>query len=205
MVRHGETEWNIGGIFRGRADIDLNGVGNRQARLLAEYLGDSKIDAICSSPLKRALRTAEIVASRHKLKVEIAPDVIDLDFGEWQGLTVQEVENKYKALYAEWVENPHKVKMPGGESLNDVRRRTTGVVNDIISRYKGTVILVSHRVVSKVMICALLGLDNSYFWNIRQDVAGITTFVYENERFILIGHNDTSHLKSIHKALPGDF
>jgi len=205
LARHGETEWNVEEIFRGRIDIELNRTGIKQAELLAEYLGTLKIDAICSSPLKRALKTAEMVASYHKLNVEIAPGLIDFNYGEWQGLAHQEVRNKYKGLYAEWIKNPHQVKMPGGESLNDVRERAMGVVNDVIAKYNGTVILVSHRVVNKVLICALLGLDNSHFWNIRQDTCGITTFVYENKRFILTRHNDTSYLKPIQKAPLSDF
>ena len=95
--------------------------------------------------------------------------------------------------------------MPDGESLNDVRERVVRVVSDIISKYKGTVILVSHRVVNKILICALLALDNSHFWNIKQDTGGITTFAYENGRFILIKHNDTSYLKPLQKAPLSDF
>ena len=95
--------------------------------------------------------------------------------------------------------------MPAGESLQDVRERATGVVNSIIASHEGTVVLVSHRVVNKVLICTLLGLDNSHFWNIRQDTGGITTFVYENERFILTEHNNTSYLKPLQKAPLSDF
>jgi len=205
LVRHGETEWNIEEIFRGRIDIELNETGIKQAKLLAEYLSDLKIEAIYSSPLKRALKTAEIIAGYHKLDVEITPGLIDFNYGEWQGLPHQEVKDKYKELYAEWTKNPHRVKIPAGESLNDVRERAMGVVDDVIAKYEGTVVSVSHRVVNKVLICALLGLDNSHFWNIRQDTCGITTFTYENERFILTKHNDTSYLKPIQKAPLTDF
>jgi len=205
LARHGETEWNIGEVFRGRLDIELNQTGIKQAKLLAEYLSNLKIDAIYSSPLKRALATAEIIATYHKLNVEIAPGLIDFDYGKWQGLPHQEVKDKYKELYAEWINSPEKVKIPAGGSLNDVRKRATGVVDNVIAKYEGTVILVSHRVVNKVLICALLGLDNSHFWNIRLDTCGITTFIYENERFILTKHNDTSYLKPIHTAPLSDF
>ena len=205
LARHGETEWNIGEVFRGRLDIELNQTGIKQAKLLAEYLSNLKIDAIYSSPLKRALATAEIIATYHKLNVEIAPGLIDFDYGKWQGLPHQEVKDKYKKLYAEWINSPEKVKIPAGGSLNDVRKRATGVVDNVIAKYEGTVILVSHRVVNKVLICALLGLDNSHFWNIRLDTCGITTFIYENERFILTKHNDTSYLKPLHKAPLTDF
>ncbi len=205
LARHGETEWNVEEVFRGRIDVELNETGIKQAELLAEYLSDSKIDAIYSSPLKRALKTAEIIAGYHKLDVEIAPGLIDFDYGKWQGLPHQEVKDKYKELYAEWVNSPDKVKMPAGESLNDVRKRAIDVVDSVIAKHKGTVVLVSHRVVNKVLICALSGLDNSHFWNIRQDTCGITTFIYENERFILTEHNNTSYLKPLHKAPLSDF
>ena len=203
LVRHGETEWNVAEVFRGRIDIELNDTGIKQAELLAGYLRDIKIDAIYSSPLKRALKTAEIIASYHKLAVEIAPGLIDFNYGKWQGLAHQEVKDKYKELYAEWINSPDKVKMPTGESLNDVRKRAMGGVAKVITKYKGTVVLVSHRVVNKVLICALLGLDNSHFWNIKQDMCGITTFTYENGRFILTEHNNTSYLTQ--KTPLGDF
>jgi len=205
LARHGETEWNVAEVFRGRIDVELNETGLKQAELLAEYLSDVKINAIYSSPLKRALKTAEMIASYHKLDVEIAPGLIDFDYGKWQGLPHQEVKIKYKELYAEWINSPDKVKIPAGESLDDIRKRATGVVSNIIAKYRGTVVLVSHRVVNKVLICALLGLDNSHFWNIRQDTGGITTFIYENERFILTEHNNTSYLKSLHQAPLSDF
>ncbi len=205
LVRHGETEWNVKEVFRGRIDVELNETGMRQAELLAEYLSDLKIDAVYSSPLKRALRTAEIIANYHKLDVEIARGLIDFDYGEWQGLPHQEVEERYKELYAQWIKNPHQIRMTGGESLNDVSKRATGVVNEVIARYRGTVVLVSHRVVNKVLICALLGLDNSHFWNIKQDTCGMTTFIYENEHFILMKHNETSYLRPIKKPQLADF
>jgi broad specificity phosphatase PhoE len=205
LARHGATEWNVEEVFRGRIDVELNETGIKQAELLAEYLTDSKIDAVYSSPLKRALDTAEIIASHHKLDVEIAPGLIDLDYGKWQGLPHQEVKDKYRELYAEWIKSPHRVKMPAGESLSDVRERAIGVVDKVIAKYEGTVVLVSHRVVNKVLICTLLGLDNSYFWNIKLDTGGITTFIYENGRFILTEHNNTSYLKSLHEAPLSDF
>ena len=205
LARHGETEWNVGEVFRGRIDIELNETGIKQAELLAEFLSHIKIDAIYSSPLKRALKTAGIIASYHKIDVEVAPGLIDFSYGEWQGLAHQEVKNKYKELYAEWINSPDQVKIPTGESLSDVRERAMGVVSDVIAKYEGIVVLVSHRVVNKVLICALLGLDNSHFWNIKQDTCGITTFIYEDGRFILTEHNNTSYLEPIHKAPLSDF
>jgi broad specificity phosphatase PhoE len=205
LARHGETEWNVEEVFRGRIDIELNETGGQQAELLAEHLNELKIETVYSSPLKRALKTAEAIARRQKLKVETSPGLIDCDFGQWQGIQLQEVKDRYQELYRQWLESPQLVKIPGGESLAEVRERALGVANEIVARYKERVVLVSHRVVNKVLICALLGLDNSHFWNIRQDTCGTTTFSHQDGRFVLLKHNDTSYLKPLKKAELGDF
>ena len=205
LIRHGETDWNIAEVFRGRIDIELNETGMRQAELLAGYLMGLKIAAIYSSPLKRALKTAQTVANYHNLDVTIAPGLIDFDYGQWQGLSHEMVKTRYDELYAEWTKHPHRVKMPGGESLAGVSRRAVSVVKSVIARHDGTVILVSHRVVNKVLICHLLGMNNSHFWNIKLDACGITIFNYEDERFVLTRHNDTSFLSLITKGQFSDF
>ncbi len=205
LVRHGETDWNRQKIFRGRADIELSETGAKQAELLAKYLSQAGVAAIYSSPLKRALKTAEAIASYHRLDIKTTSGLIDFDYGKWQGLPHQVVKASYQELYAAWLKSPHRVKMPAGESLDDVTKRAIGVVDEVIGQHEGTVVLVSHRVVNKVLICALLGLDNSHFWNIKQDVGAITIFTYENDCFILTRHNDTSFLKAIPTTPLGDF
>lgn len=204
LVRHGQTLWNIEEIFRGRADIELDGTGIRQAELLANYLKDREIGTVYSSPLRRARRTAEIVAAPHRVEVRPLPGLIDLDFGKWQGLSVKEVAHKYPELYATWLQHPEQVIMPGGEGLEDVRARAIEVVNRTIGD-TGTAVLVSHRVVIKVLICALLGLDNSRFWNIRIDTCGMTTFAYSDSRFVLVEHNNTAFLNPLYPAPRPDF
>ena len=205
LVRHGETVWNVEKIYRGRADVDLDEVGIKQAELLGKYLSNWELEAIYSSPLKRALATANIIARYHNIGVYIADGLIDFDYGEWQSLPEQEVRRSYPALLDKWHNNPHEVRMPGGESLADVRERAAGIVDDVLSKYEGSVVLAAHRVVNKVLICSLLGLDNSYFWNIKQDVSGITIFNYVDGRFVLTKHNDTSHLKELQKFVLDDF
>jgi broad specificity phosphatase PhoE len=205
LARHGQTEWNVEEVFRGRIDLELNQTGIKQAELMAESLSGQEIEAVYSSPLKRALKTAEAIARRHKLKVETSPGLIDCDFGQWQGLSLREVKEKYRKLYEQWTESPQSVRMPGGESLEEVRERALEVVNGVIAKHNGAVVLVSHRVVNKVLFCALLGLDNSHFWNIRHDVGGTTFFSYQDGRLVLTRHNDTSYLRPLKKAELGDF
>jgi broad specificity phosphatase PhoE len=205
LIRHGETEWNLEDIFRGQADIELNKTGIRQAGLLAKYLEDIPFEAIYSSPLKRALKTAETIADLHGIKVTVAPELTDFDYGKWQGLTLDKVKERYPQLYEEWLKNPQLTRMPNGEGLDNVSRRTTSMIDHVIAKHEGTFALVSHRVVNKVLICALLGLDNSHFWNIRLGNCGITTFFYENERFVLEKHNDTSFLEGARTKKSSDF
>ena len=98
LVRHGQTDWNLAEVLQGRIDIPLNNTGGKQAELLSEYLGGVKIDAIDSSPLKRALATTEAINTKHELKAEISPGLIDLNYGEWKGIPNREVKDKYKKL-----------------------------------------------------------------------------------------------------------
>src|SRR3990172_7857526 len=205
LARHGETEWNLAEIFRGRIDVELNETGLKQAELLGEYLSHTEIEAVYASPLKRALRTAQAVAKYHRLGVQTSPGLIDLNLGDWQGLSRDVVAVKFKEVYDLWMTHPEKVAIPGGESLADVRQRATAFVDEVIARHRGTVVLASHRVVCKVLTCALLGLDNSHFWNIEQSNCGTTTFLYENGQFILTEHNNTSYLKPLQKKPLGDF
>jgi len=205
LIRHGDTDWNVEEIFRGRADVELNETGLRQAQLLAKFLEGAPIGAVYSSPLKRALRTAEIIAGPHHIDVIASQELIDFDFGKWQGMSHDAVRKKYKGLYDEWLKNPHLARIPKGESLDEVRRRAVGLVNQVTAIHAGTVALMSHRVVHKVIICALLGLDNSHFWSMKLDTCGITTFVHRDKRFILEKHNDTSFLRLVDSPTQSDF
>jgi probable phosphoglycerate mutase len=195
LARHGETEWNVKDIFRGLADIALSNNGLKQAEKLARYLSSRKIEAVYSSPLQRARQTAELIARHHRLDVLVTPGLIDVNYGEWQGLLATQVQEKYPELYTLWSNQPQRVRIPGGDRLSQVRRRSRAVVAEVINKYSGTVVLVSHRAVNQVLICALLGVSTSHFWNVKLDVAGTTTFTYENDRFVLVEHNNTSYLR----------
>ena len=133
LARHGETAWNVEKTFRGRADVNLDGVGVKQAELLGKYLSDCEIEAIYSSPLRRALDTANVAARYQKVAVRITEGLTDFDYGEWQSLPEQEVKRRYPTLLSRWHNSPHNVRIPGGETLEDVTKRAVEVANDIIS------------------------------------------------------------------------
>jgi broad specificity phosphatase PhoE len=198
LVRHGRTGWNKEQIFRGTKDVPLDGVGREEALMVGERLKGEGLRAVYSSPLARAKETAEAIARFHKVEVQVLAGLIDLNFGEWEGQSLEEVKRQYPDLYQQWLQAPHQVVFPGGEGLDAVRSRAMKVVKEIIERHpQETVALVSHRVVLKVVICTLLGLDNSHFWNIGQDTTAVNCFHNKDGKWIVALLNDTCHLKRV--------
>ena len=199
LVRHGQTEWNVGAgggeRFRGRVDLSLDDAGLAQAGALAQRLADRPIVAVYSSPLQRAVETARPTAQQLGLPVQPLPGIIDINYGDWQGLSPAEVTQAHPDLYPRWLETPHRVKFPHGESLRQVRLRGMAALKEVAARHDGRVILlVAHQVVNKVLVCAMLGLGNSHFWRIQQDNACINIFDYQDGIFTAVLINDTCHL-----------
>jgi broad specificity phosphatase PhoE len=198
LVRHGETDWNRREVFRGRIDVELNQNGREQAKALAEATREYQLDAIYSSPLSRSLETAETVAGIHGLNVKIADGFIDFHYGDWQGLEHQEVKERFPELYLEWHESPHLVEIPGGESLDDASERSLEELKGIAAEHEDqTILIASHRVINKVLLCAVMGLDNSHFWDIRQSNCCLNIFDFSEDKCIIVLLNDTCHLKQI--------
>ena len=206
LVRHGQTAWNVGEIFRGRADIPLDDVGRNEAMLAGEALKDAAIHVVYSSPLSRSMETARSIAKFHNLTVTPLEAITDISYGEWEGQSNEHVKAKYPDLYRLWHEEPHKVHFPRGESLEEVRARTMSAVNDLAAKHKNeNIVLVAHRVPNKVICCALIGLDNSHFWRIQQDTASTNLFTYKDGEWIISYLNDTSYLKVLRKPALADF
>ena len=198
LVRHGQTAWNKEEIFRGRTDVPLDETGLKQAELAGQYFKSMEIHAIYSSPLSRAWQTAQKIAQIQNLKVDPLEGILDMSFGDWEGHAHQEIRKMDNETYRQWVESPHLVKLPGGESLDDVRGRAMAALEKVLRKHsEKTIVLVSHRVVCKVMICAILGLDNSHFWQIAQDTTAINLIQYKKGKYILSLMNETCHLKAL--------
>ncbi len=200
IIRHGQTAWNEGEgeRLRGRADLELDETGLRQARATATRMALWRVTAVYSSPLKRAVTTAEILAESLRLKAQTLEGLIDIDYGSWQGLSLKEAEANDPELYRLWLQSPHLATFPGGEGLEQVRERVTSAVETLVPRHPGqTVVLVSHKVVCKVLLCSLLGLDNSHFWQIQQGLCAISLVEIENDVPVMLLLNDTCHLRGV--------
>ena len=199
LVRHGQTDWNDGGAagqhFRGRIDLALNATGRAQAQAVADCLALVGVHAVYTSPLQRAVDTARPIAQRHQLSVEPLPALLDIDYGQWGGRSHREIKTQWPDLYEQWMAAPHLVQIPGGESLDVVRERIEAGLEMLAERHDGQiVVLAGHQVVNKVMVCKLLGLDNSAFWRIRQDNGCINRFDLCGQIATALTINEVCHL-----------
>lgn len=145
LARHGETDWNRQGRYQGQLDIPLNTKGREQARALADSLTMIGPGAIWASDLCRARETAEIVALPHQLPVLTHPGLREMDFGEWQGLTWQEVEASFPQVWPRWIRDPASVQIPKAEGVEALESRFNLTLQGICTLYPGQkLIVVSH-------------------------------------------------------------
>lgn len=194
VVRHGETAWNKEEIFRGRKDVPLNETGKRQAHLTGRYFRDKGITGIFSSPLGRAVETAEGIRTITKVPLKRTDALIDMGFGTWEGLELSEVDRLYPEELKTWRQAPHKFRNEGGERLADVRRRLRKGLQKIVADEQGPIVLVTHRVICKMIVLLSLRIPSSHFWEIRCDPASISLIEKVGDSTALAFLNDTCHL-----------
>ncbi|MBN2564085.1 MAG: histidine phosphatase family protein, partial [Candidatus Eisenbacteria bacterium] len=146
VVRHGETELNTQGVFRGRFDAALNERGMRQAESVARALADPPLAAVYSSPLLRAMDTARAIAAAHGLDPVSDEAFNNIDLGDWQGVPKAAVKRDHPELWRLWMEDPDALRIPGAESLADVRERTLARAIELVGRHEGhRIAVVTHR------------------------------------------------------------
>jgi phosphoserine phosphatase len=202
LVRHGQTEWNRVERFRGRADVPLNQTGLDQAAATGKRIANGwQPAAFYSSPLARAIRTAEAAACHFDLPVIINEGLADIDYGQWQGLTPEQARQEWPQELTAWYEAPHTARIPGGESLEQLRRRAMVTVADLVRKHPGqTIVLVGHTVINRIILLGVLGLGNDRFWHLRQDTCAINVFEASQADYVLVSINDTCHLQDLSRS-----
>lgn len=208
LVRHAQTDSNRDRLALGRADPPLNETGRAQSAALAEALAAEPLDAICSSPLRRARATAEAIAGRHPaLHVREEPDLIEMDVGETDGLGFAEIRELYPDFMRDWLsERVASVAMPGGESLQGVQDRAWRAVQRMIAECPdGSVLAVSHNFVILALLCRAMDMDLSSFRRLRQDVAAYSIVDLRESRTVVVRLNETCHLEGGRLPAPGAF
>jgi probable phosphoglycerate mutase len=198
LVRHGETEPNRRGIALGRADVPLTETGHSQAAQLARALAGETLSAVYSSPLQRAVQTASAIAGAQSLEVATEPGLIEMDVGEMDGLSYEELRRKHTAFLALWMsETGPEHAMPGGERLVDVADRGWRALEEMAGRHpQDTIVAVSHNFVILAVITRALGMRLADFRRLRHAVAAISVLETAPGGFTVLSLNDTCHLDS---------
>ena len=203
MTRHGITEWNMKeGRYCGCkvvSDIDLHPLGIMQAEALAERLKDEPLKAVYSSPMKRAVQTAEKLAKPHGLEIATVYGFRERSYGDWEGLTVRDIDEQFPGSYRQYEEDPGAYSPPGGESGFQVGDRVIESVEIIAENHpEDSVVLVTHEATNRILFCRLLGLNVSdYRRSLVKFNASLTIIEYSDGQARLILYNDSSHLKGL--------
>ena len=198
LVRHGETEFNRTDRFRGRIDVPLNEAGLWQAEMAAGAIRERyHVSAVYSSPLSRAMKTAEPIAREAGLVARSLPGLLEFSYGDWDGKSYEEVAKEYPEKYHLYLTEPRRAEIPGGENLDDFRRRVAAAVEQAVSSHPDeTIVLVAHRLVCRMMVCHLLDLEDEKLPRLEVDNASISLFEKrEPEGWVALLLNDTCHLQ----------
>lgn len=196
MARHGETELNSAIRYWGRSDIKLSALGLSQAERLRDRLAMEKLDAVYSSDLIRAQLTAGIIASGHHLKVINCPELSEVNFGALEGLTFEEIKERYPEVAKQWIERSPELEYPGGESRDAFSQRVASFLGRLEGhREKANILIVAHSGVIRTLVCYLLKLPIELRWQMRVDLASISIVETYRNGAILTLLNDVSHLR----------
>ena len=206
LVRHGTTDWNQQRRVQGLSNLGLNETGKRQAEALAQALKNERVDAIYTSPLRRAQETARAIARFHKVEVVTLDGLIELDVGEVDGMTYEDMRIHHSEFFTKWMADFTSVRLPGGGTVPELRDQCCAAVKDILEKQRTVagekcddedrvVVAVTHFFPIMCIICNTLGLALTYFRRLRLDVASMCTLDFYPERAVLVSFNDTCHLR----------
>ncbi|MEU1878572.1 bifunctional RNase H/acid phosphatase [Streptosporangium sp. NPDC020072] len=198
LLRHGETPMSVERRFSGLGDPELTPNGLAQAEAAAARLTREPYDVqvVVSSPLRRALVTAEAVAARLGLDVVVEPDLRETDFGAWEGHTFTEIQRHWPDELATWLADPSAAP-PGGESFGDAARRVQVIGDRLVERYEGrTVLAVSHVTPIKMLVRSALLAPLAALYRMHLDLAALSLIeYYADGPAVVKAFNDTSHLR----------
>ncbi len=195
VVRHGETSWNAEARIQGHTDVPLTEKGIDQARRAGRKLADESFDVVYASDLARAFVTGEEIAAPHGLKVVPTPLLREANLGEWQGMTLKEVAERYPEQHAEYVKDSIGHRPPGAERLEEVIERCREFIAMAVERHpEERLAVAAHGGSVRGLLAAALGLGPELYRRIRMDNGSITVFDVVGDRATLRLLNDTCHL-----------
>lgn len=186
LIRHGETEYNAVKRFQGSLDIPLNEQGIAQSIALAEYLQNISFDAIYVSDLQRTKQTAAPLAAQKSLELNIVPELREISYGEWEGMLLADIAEKYPAEMALWRESTDKLQIPGGESFKAAANRAMMALTWIAEKNAGkTIAVITHGGIVRALISEILNCSFHSTWDIRQDNCAVNILEFSQNKFYI--------------------
>jgi alpha-ribazole phosphatase/probable phosphoglycerate mutase len=177
LIRHGETVDANSRRYKGHIDIDLSDNGIAQVKRLSDHVGARHavpLRAVYCSDLSRAIKSAEIIAEPFSLKPVINVGLKERNFGVWEGMSFDEIKEKWPDAFDSWAANPVEFSPMQGESTLEVKERAMKTFNEIVSKHAGeNIALVAHGGINRVILCELLGIPLENIFRIEQDFAAL--------------------------------
>lgn len=171
LARHGETAWNAEGRYQGQTDVPLSPLGVTQARALGRRLARVRLERAVTSPLARAEQTACLALGESRASMlRLDPGLMEIAHGQWEGLSADEIRARDRQRWLAWREAPETVRMPGGESLQQVFERAWPALGRALDGLEddATVLVVAHDAVNRLLLCRILGIGFSRLWGFQQ-------------------------------------
>ena len=205
LLRHGETEASRTGGYVGFTEVDLTPEGLAMAEAFAEKYKHLPWQAIFASPLKRTVATATPIAKAVGLNIQLRNGLKEMFFGEWEGLSLEEVKARHDKDYNNWMTEPAWNPPTGGETGMQVASRAAMVIAEIENQFtEGNVLVVSHKTTIRLMLCSLLGIDSGrYRDRINMPVASVSLVRFDKYGPMLLKHGDRTHLPEELESRPG--
>jgi broad specificity phosphatase PhoE len=199
LIRHGETDWNATLRYQGHANVPLNEQGREQARKTGARLARSGATALYTSDILRAAETAEIIGSINGLKPQPMPNLREIDVGQWEGLTPEELYRRFPEHMAAFDRDPARTVRLGGESYAQLQQRSLVALNDIHAAHPGDelVLAVSHGGTIRALLCHIIGLDLAHFGRLWLDNGSLTELRHGAHGWRLVRLNDAAHMEEM--------
>jgi phosphoserine phosphatase len=157
-----------------------------------------KPEAVYTSPLSRCRDTARAIGASFQLEPQPVDGLCDIDYGEWQGLTREQVQERWPHEIELWFRAPHLAVIPEGETLPALLSRAVAALREIlIAHHTGTVVLVGHDSVNRILLLFALELPLSKYWHLRQDPCGLNELFFADDAFVIRSINQTQHLADL--------
>lgn len=200
LVRHGVTEWNKMFRYQGITDVPLSPEGEEQAKKAALRLSCESVDRVISSPLGRSMKTASIIADRvGKKSVEAWDELREVDFGEWEGLTVPQIKERFgEDLFERWKSSQVDVTATNGENSDIVYKRAEACAEKILALKDEHVVVVGHGALFRALLLPLIKIPRgNVFWKMKMDNCSLSGIgVDRKNKAFIVFFNDTIHLRT---------